>query len=87
VTPVTVLLIAFPLVGLAIRSWLTILLPLTGWPLYYMGLNEGWWGSGTGDGWEFIAVGITIVGIVSTGLAVAASRLVRPVARPRRPAA
>jgi hypothetical protein len=59
---VTVLLIAFPVVGLVARSWAALLLPLIGWPLYYIGLNRGWWGSGTGDGWQFIAAGLTLVG-------------------------
>jgi hypothetical protein len=87
VTAVIVLLVAFPVVGLVSRSWVALLLPLVGWPLYYIGLNRGWWGSGTGDGWQFIAAGLTVVGIVSTGLAVAVSRLVRPAFRPRRPTA
>jgi len=87
VTPVTMLLITFPVVGLATRSWAALLLPLIGWPLYYIGLNRGWWGYGTGDGWQFIAAGLTVVGIVSTAVAVAASRLLRPVFRSRRPTA
>ena len=49
------LLIGFPLMGLVVRRWTAILLPLIGWPLFYVGLNEGWWGYGTGDGWRYVA--------------------------------
>jgi uncharacterized membrane protein len=68
------LLIGFPLVGLVVRRWTAILLPLIGWPLFYVGLNEGWWGYGTGDGWQYVAAVLTAVGVVTTTLAVALSR-------------
>lgn len=76
-----VLLILFPLIGVALRSWIAVLLPTIAWPLFYAGLNQGWWGNGTGDGWQYAALVVTAVGILSTGLAVAAAR-----ARRRRPA-
>jgi hypothetical protein len=31
------LLIAFPLLGILTRRWLAVVLPLIGWPIFYMG--------------------------------------------------
>jgi ascorbate-specific PTS system EIIC-type component UlaA len=74
------LLILFPLIGVASRSLIAVVLPAIAWPLFYSGLNQGWWGNGTGDGWQYASLVVTAVGILSTGLAVAAVR-----ARRRRP--
>jgi hypothetical protein len=71
------LLILFPLIGVAARSWSVVLLPVIGWPVFYAGLNQGWWGNGTGDAWEYAAFGVSVVGVVSTGLAVAVARASR----------
>ena len=71
-----VLVIAFPLLGGAMGRWLALLLPVVGWPLFYVGLNRDWWGNGTGDGWQYLAVLMTIIGIFTTALAVAVSRAV-----------
>jgi hypothetical protein len=76
------LVAAFPLSGAAMRRWLALLYPAIGWPLFYIGLNRDWWGHGTGDGWPYIAVLMTTVGIVTTGLGVAVARAVWPL-RPR----
>jgi hypothetical protein len=72
------LLIAFPLIGLARRRWLAVLLAAIGWPMFSVGLNQGWWGHGTGDGWQYAAVLATGVAVVITAFAVAAVRAVRP---------
>jgi hypothetical protein len=74
---VVALLIAFPLVGVVTRRWLAMLLPAIGWPVFYAGLNRGWWGHGTGDGWEYAAVLLTVVGVVTTAFALAVARFVR----------
>ena len=66
------LLIVFPLVGIAARRWLALVLPALGWPLFYVGLTQRWWGDGTGDGWQYAALLLTALGVFSTGLAVAA---------------
>ena len=78
-----VLVIGFPLLGGAMRRWLALLFPVTGWPLFYIGLNRDWWGHGTGDGWQYLAVLMTSVGVVTTALAVAVSRAVGRWPRPR----
>ena len=68
------LLIAFPLVGLLARRRLAVALPLVGWPLFYFGLNKGWWGYGTGDGWQYAAALLTAIGVVTTACAVGSGR-------------
>lgn len=64
------LLIVFPLIGVVARRWLVVALPLVGWPIFYVGLNRGWWLYGTGDGWEIAARFFTVFGVVSTAFAV-----------------
>jgi hypothetical protein len=77
-----VLVFAFPLLGGAMRRWLALLLPVIGWPLFYFGLDRGWWGHGTGDGWQYLAVLMTTIGVVTTALAVALSHAVGRRPRP-----
>jgi len=72
------LLIAFPLLGAITRSWAALALPLVGWPLFYLGLDQGWWGNGLGDGWQFVAAGALLLGVVSTALALGLARRVKP---------
>ena len=70
------LLILFPLIGAVTGRYAAMVLPLIGWPLYYVGLHEGFWGYGTGDGGPLfaivVAVVVTVVSTLFTALAVAA---------------
>jgi uncharacterized membrane protein len=77
-----VLVFAFPLLVGAMRGWPALLLPVIGWPLFYVGLDRGWWGRGTGDGWQYLAVLMTTIGVVTTALAVALSHAVGRRPRP-----
>lgn len=77
------LLIVFPLIGVTTRRWAAILLPAVGWPLFYIGLNQRWWGNGTGDGWQYAALLVSALGVVITGLAVTAARAWRRPALPQ----
>jgi hypothetical protein len=63
-----------PALGALGRRWWLIFVPLLGWPLFYAGLNRGWWGNGTGDGWEHAAVFFTCVGAITTAIAIASAR-------------
>ena len=72
------LLIAFPLAGLMIRRWTAVALPAIGWPLFYLGLDQGWWGHGLGDGWQDVAIWALLVGLFSTAVAVGLARRVKP---------
>jgi hypothetical protein len=75
---VIAMLVAFPLFGFASRSWLALILPLVAWPLFYVGLTQHWWGDGTGDAWQFVAVTLTLVGVGSTALAVSVAQALWP---------
>ena len=81
-TPVEALfatmVIAFPLAGLATRRWTALALPVVGWPLLYLGLDQGWWGNGLGDGWQYVAAAALFVGVVSTVLLVGLGRRLKP---------
>ncbi len=68
------LLVGFPLLGVVARRWMAVLPPLIGWPLFYVGLDSGWWLNGTGDGWKQVAVAFTVVGVSTTALAIAIGR-------------
>ena len=68
------LLIAFPLVGALSRRWYAVALPLVGWPVFFIGLHQNWWGDGLGDAWRYPATALTAFGVVTTSLAVAAAR-------------
>jgi hypothetical protein len=72
------LVIAFPVIGVVTRRWLVVALPLVAWPIFYLGLNKGWWLDGTGDGWQPLAWFFTVFGVASTALAVGIGRSVRP---------
>lgn len=71
---VLVLLIVFPVVGAVARRWYALLFPLVAWPVCYVGLDRGWWGDGTGDGWQLVAAALTAVGVATTAVAIAAAR-------------
>lgn len=79
------LLVAFPLAGVLLRRWSAVLLPLAGWPLFYLGLHEGWWGAGLGDGWQYAAGALLLAGVLTTALAVALARRRRLLARAASP--
>jgi hypothetical protein len=78
------LAIAFPAIGAIARRWIVLVLPLLGWPVYYIGMNRGWWLDGTGDGWEAIAKSMTLIGVITTAAAIALGRTVKPIS-PERP--
>lgn len=65
---------ACALAGLVVGRWWIVVLPLVGIPLFYVGLVEGWWLWGVGDGWHRIAAETTIAGTTGALAAVAARR-------------
>lgn len=78
------LLVVFPLVAILTRRWLVVVLPLVGWPIFYLGLDRGWWLYGTGDGWQSARTYFTVIGVASTALAVLIGRSLKPPPRRRR---
>jgi hypothetical protein len=77
----TGLFIAFPLIGVLTRRWLVVALPLAAWPIFYLGLNKGWWLYGVGDGWQYVAWFVTLLGVATTALAVRIGRTLKPLLR------
>jgi len=76
-TTVLALLLAFPVVGVLTRRWLVVLLPLIAWPVFYAGLDRGWWLDGTGDGWQFALISLTLIGATTTAGAILITRALR----------
>ena len=72
------LLIVFPVIAALWRRWVAVALPAVAWPIFYVGLNRGWWLYGTGDGWEYAARFFTVAGITSTAVTVAMARNLKP---------
>jgi hypothetical protein len=72
------LLLLFPLIGAITRRWLAVALPLVAWPLFYAGLSRGWWLHELDTEWEIARTVFTIVGVVSTAVAVLVAGLIRP---------
>lgn len=58
------------LAGSLARSWWAFLLPLVVLPLLYVGLGQGWWGSGLGAAWQLAAALVIGAGLAATGLGV-----------------
>jgi hypothetical protein len=63
------------------RSWIVLVLPAVVVPAFYLGLRLGWWGHGVGDGWQFVALGVTVAALVLTATVVAVGRLLWPIER------
>jgi hypothetical protein len=70
-------LVAGPVLGLVLRRWFVLLVPLVAVPLYFVGLNHRWWGiNGTGDSWQVVAVIATLVDMAATAASIAVGRAV-----------
>jgi len=50
------------------RLWL-ILVPLLGWPLFFLGEYAGWWGYGLGESWQYSLAYWTALGLAAVALA------------------
>jgi hypothetical protein len=50
---------------------------------FYVGLDSGWWGDGTGDGWQFVMLLAVVVGAAVTTAGVVLGRADLRSARPR----
>jgi hypothetical protein len=73
---VPLLLALVVVVAAFIRRWWAVALPLAVIPLFHAGLRKGWWGDGVGDGWQYAAVMVTVVGLLASALGVAVGRFV-----------
>ena len=68
------LLVGLAAVGAVVRRWWFALAPLTVWPVFYLGLLEGWWLYGVGDGWVSAAVEVTFGSFMLTLTTIAVGR-------------
>lgn len=68
------LFVSIALAGLLVGRFWTLGLPLVAWPIWFLGLGQGWWGYGLGDGWQYGAALITLVSFTSVAVALALRR-------------
>ena len=61
-------------IGFFIGRWAIVIVLAGAWPLYFLGLNQDWWGHGVGDGWQAILVVGTIAATVAGAAGVLARR-------------
>ena len=54
-----------------VGRWWILVLPFAVVPIFSLGLDQGWRGSGVGDGWQYVMVFVLAlaVGAVAVGLA------------------
>ena len=51
--------------GLLLGHWWLAFFPLVAWLSFFVGLDEGWWGYGYGDGWTYAFIIWTGIGIAA----------------------
>ena len=61
-------------VGVLTGRWEAVGLVVAAIPVYYLGLNAGWWGHGVGDGWQYALLAATLVGAIAVAAAVGVRR-------------
>jgi hypothetical protein len=67
-------------VGFAIPRWFAVPAVSALVPLYMLGLSQGWWGTGVGDGWQYgLAIGIAVAAIGAAAGVLARRSKQRPV--------
>jgi hypothetical protein len=69
------LIVASAALGFVTARWWAVAVAVVLILAFYVGLDRGWWGNGTGDGWEYAMVAVAI--FAAAGAAVAAGRLLR----------
>lgn len=68
--------VGFFVLGIAARR-VALLPAAAAWPVYFLGLEQGWWGSGVGDGWEYGLLGATALAVAGAALGLGAGSLLR----------
>lgn len=77
------LLVLVALSGVVVGRWWALLIPLAVWPTYFLGLTQGWWLYGVGDGWEYGAAAIMVFSIALVAIGVVIRAVVAHQRRPR----
>lgn len=73
-TALVVLIVGCALLGLVTRRWWAVAVAVSVIPVYYLGLDYGWWGSGLGEFWEYPMIVMTAFCAVVTSVAVTVGR-------------
>lgn len=77
------LLLLVGLSGAFVGRWWALLIPLAVWPTYFLGLTQGWWLHGVGDGWAYGAAAIVVVSLGFVALGVVLRKLAEQHRTPR----
>ncbi|MGH9893453.1 MAG: hypothetical protein ACREA0_15985 [bacterium] len=72
------------IIALLVGRWWIGVLPVIGWPLFFLGLNLGWWGYGVGDFWEQAMVLYMSVGVAAVTVGLLFRGFLLPAVRSRR---
>jgi hypothetical protein len=46
------MIVAGAALGAVVARWTAVPVAAGAWPAFMLGLEQGWWGSGVGDGWQ-----------------------------------
>ena len=76
-TAFAVIFVALIVGGALDGQWRFAAVPVLVWPIVYLGMVEGWWLAGVGDGWEYGAFAVTAASVAATLLGIAAGRWLR----------
>jgi hypothetical protein len=60
--------IAFVVAGVVVGRIWAFLLPFVLWGLFYLSLQQGWWGAGVGDGWQYVMVFTILLSLAATAV-------------------
>jgi hypothetical protein len=73
-TLIAIVAIACAVIGFLTGRWLAVAAVAAVWPLLFLGTAAGLWGSGLGDGWQYVLVLGTAVMAGAAALGVALRR-------------
>ena len=73
-------------VGVLARTWWVVPAGAAVWPVWFTGLNSGWWGHGVGEGWERNLASLTVLSVAGAAIGVVLVRWLHPPARRDPPA-
>jgi hypothetical protein len=65
-------------VGVLVGRWSIVILCAAVFPIYFLGLQKGWWGNGTGDGWQILLVVGTAAAMTGSAAGVRLRRSAKP---------
>ena len=60
-----------------VGRWWVLICPLLVVPTFYLGLDQGWWGKGVGDGWQYVMVFALALALGSATVGLVARLLIR----------